>query len=43
MAWLFDQAGVDLLPVSDSLGHMILGLDTTVPVTIDASSGGRAR
>jgi 3-methyl-2-oxobutanoate hydroxymethyltransferase len=34
MARLFDQAGVDLLLVGDSLGHVILGLDTTVPVTL---------
>jgi ketopantoate hydroxymethyltransferase len=26
MARLLDQAGVDLLPVGDSLGHVILGL-----------------
>src|SRR6476660_5158081 len=36
MARLFDQAGVDLLLVGDSLGHVILGLDTTIPVTLDA-------
>jgi 3-methyl-2-oxobutanoate hydroxymethyltransferase len=32
---LFDQAGVDLLLVGDSLGHVILGLDSTIPVTLD--------
>jgi 3-methyl-2-oxobutanoate hydroxymethyltransferase len=35
MARLLDQAGIDLLLVGDSLGHVILGLDTTVAVTID--------
>ena len=36
MARVLDQAGVDLLLVGDSLGNVILGLDTTVPVTLDA-------
>src|SRR5438552_12015682 len=36
MARLFDRAGIDLLLVGDSLGHVILGLDTTVPVTLEA-------
>jgi 3-methyl-2-oxobutanoate hydroxymethyltransferase len=36
MARVFDQAGVDLLLVGDSLGHVILGLDTTIAVTLDA-------
>jgi len=36
MARLFDRAGVDLLLVGDSLGNVILGLDTTIPVTLDA-------
>jgi 3-methyl-2-oxobutanoate hydroxymethyltransferase len=36
MARLLDQAGVDVLLVGDSLGHVILGLDTTIPVTLDA-------
>jgi 3-methyl-2-oxobutanoate hydroxymethyltransferase len=36
MARLFDRAGVDLLLVGDSLGNVILGLDTTIPVTMDA-------
>src|SRR5439155_25562579 len=36
MARLFDRAGVDLLLVGDSLGQVILGLDTTIPVTLDA-------
>src|SRR3954469_20985828 len=36
MARLFDRAGVDLLLVGDSLGNVILGLDSTIPVTLDA-------
>jgi 3-methyl-2-oxobutanoate hydroxymethyltransferase len=36
MARLFDRAGVDILLVGDSLGHVIMGLDTTIPVTLDA-------
>jgi 3-methyl-2-oxobutanoate hydroxymethyltransferase len=36
MARLFDRAGIDLLLVGDSLGHVMLGLDTTIPVTLDA-------
>jgi len=36
MTRLFDRAGVDLLLVGDSLGQVILGLDTTIPVTLEA-------
>ena len=36
MARLFDRAGVDVLLVGDSLGQVILGLDTTIEVTLDA-------
>ena len=36
MARLFDRAGIDLLLVGDSLGNVILGLDTTIPVTLEA-------
>jgi 3-methyl-2-oxobutanoate hydroxymethyltransferase len=36
MTRLFDQAGIDLLLVGDSLGNVILGLDTTIPVTLEA-------
>ena len=36
MARLFDRAGIEILLVGDSLGQVILGLDTTIPVTLDA-------
>lgn len=36
MAGLFDLAGVDLLLVGDSLGNVILGLGTTIGVTLEA-------
>ena len=35
MAAIFDQAGVDILLVGDSLGMTILGHNSTVPVTLD--------
>jgi len=36
MAGLFDRAGVDALLVGDSVGMVVLGFDTTLPVTLDA-------
>jgi 3-methyl-2-oxobutanoate hydroxymethyltransferase len=36
MARLLDRAGIDVLLVGDSLGHVILGLGTTIQVTLDA-------
>src|SRR5438045_3140895 len=37
MARLLDQAGIDILLVGDSVGQVILGRDTTIPVTLDAA------
>ena len=34
-AQMFDEAGADMLLVGDSLGMVIQGLDTTLPVTVD--------
>jgi len=36
MARLLDRAGIDVLLVGDSLGTVILGYDTTLPVTLEA-------
>src|SRR5881394_1590313 len=36
MAALLDRAGIDALLVGDSLGMVILGHETTIPVTMDA-------
>jgi len=35
MARLMDRAGIDILLVGDSLGMVVLGHDTTIPVTLD--------
>jgi len=35
MARLADQAGVDILLVGDSLGTVVLGYDSTLPVTVE--------
>ena len=35
MARLFDAAGVDVILVGDSVGTVVQGHDTTVPVTME--------
>jgi 3-methyl-2-oxobutanoate hydroxymethyltransferase len=35
MARMFDQAGIEVLLVGDSLGMVLLGYSTTLPVTLD--------
>jgi len=34
-AKIFDEAGIDFLLVGDSAGNVVLGYDTTLPVTVD--------
>ena len=34
-ACLAEQAGVDMILVGDSLGNVVLGYDTTIPVTME--------
>src|SRR5204863_8805386 len=35
MARLLDRAGIDVILVGDSVGMVVLGYDTTLPVTLD--------
>ncbi|MBI3762013.1 MAG: 3-methyl-2-oxobutanoate hydroxymethyltransferase, partial [Chloroflexi bacterium] len=35
MAYLVEQAGVDMVLVGDSLGMTMLGYESTLPVTMD--------
>ncbi len=36
MAVMLDRAGIEIILVGDSVGNVMLGYDTTVPVTMDA-------
>ena len=35
MASLVDEAGIDMILVGDSLGNVILGYESTLPVTVE--------
>jgi 3-methyl-2-oxobutanoate hydroxymethyltransferase len=35
MAQILDEAGIDLILVGDSVGNVVQGLETTIPVTLD--------